>query len=126
MKNNRQLIVHADIAVNLSPQDIDDIMCCALEGGISHWCCKVEVEGKYLGEYASEQISRNGALILHDREEDKVFRLTLEHFLRGFQLYLEQGCHVSVEDNSVDTGDIDAVDADCIVQLGLFGEVVYG
>lgn len=51
---------------------------------------------------------------------------TIEQFMQGFRLYLEQGCHVNIEDNAIDTCDIDASDADCIVQFGIFGEVVYG
>ncbi len=126
MTDSKKFPVHAEIVVNLTMQDIDDIMCAALEGGINYWCSEAEVDGDYLGEYASEQISRNGTLKLHDSEEDKVYELTLEKFCQGFRLYLEQGCHIAIEDNAVDTCDIDANDADCIIQLGLFGEVVYG
>lgn len=47
--------------VEVTNQDIDDIMCTALEGGITYWCRRAEVVGgKYLGEYAHEQISRGG------------------------------------------------------------------
>ena len=42
------------------------------------------------------------------------------------KLYFEQGCHVQVEDNSIDAGDVDANDADCIVQFALFEKVVFG
>lgn len=126
MNNDMIFPVHAEIVVNLTMKDIDDIMCTALEGGITYWCCKADVVGEYLGEYAHEQISRNGTLLLHDSEEEKTYQFTLEHFVQGFRLYLEQGCHVQVEDNSIDTSDIDANDADCIVQLGLFEEVVFG
>lgn len=126
MNSDKKFPVHAEIVVNLTMQDIDDIMCLALEGGITYWCCEAEVVGEYLGEYAHEQISRNGTLLLHYSEEDKEYQFTLEHFVQGFRLYLEQGCHIAVEDSAIDTGDLDANDADCIVQFGLFGEVLYG
>ena len=58
-------------------------MCTALEGGINYWCCKAEVVGEYLGEYASEQISRGGELKLYDAEEDEVYTLTLDKLLKG-------------------------------------------
>jgi len=83
----------------------------AMEGGICYWCRKAEVVGEYLGEYASDQISRGGALILHDAESAQTWELTLEKFLNGVKLYFEQGCHVNVEDNAIDTCDIDANDA---------------
>lgn len=50
--------IKAEISVRISTEDIDDIVTTALEGGICYWCRRAEVKGKYLGEFASEQISR--------------------------------------------------------------------
>lgn len=69
--------------VEFDNECIDDIMATALEGGITYWCDDAEVVGDYLGEYASEQISRGGTLKLHDSEEDKTYELTLDKFLVG-------------------------------------------
>lgn len=55
--------VRAEITVNISQKDIDDIMYTALDS-ITYWCREAEVVGKYLGEYASDQISRGGSLIV--------------------------------------------------------------
>ena len=82
--------------------------------------------GDYLGEYASEQIARGGTLRLYDAESSASWELTREKFLNGVKLYLEEGNHVSVEDNALDAADIDANDADCIIQFALFGEVTFG
>ena len=101
-------------------------MVTALEGGINYWCRRAKVVGEYLGEAASDQISRGGSLILYDAESSDKWELTLEKFLNGVKLYFEQGCHVQVEDNAIEIGDIDAGDADCIVQFALFGEAVFG
>lgn len=124
--SEKKFTVRPQIEVNLTQQDIDDIMVAALEGGINYWCREAEVVGKYLGEYASDQISRGGSLIFHDTESSDKWELTLEKFLNGVKLYFEQGCHVRVEDNAIDAGDIDANDADCIIQFSLFGEVQFG
>ena len=124
--SEKKFTVRAQIEGNLSQQDIDDIMVTALEGGINYWCRRAKVVGEYLGEAASDQISRGGSLILHDSESSDKWELTLEKFLNGVKLYFEDGCHVQVEDNRIDAGDIDAGDADCIIQLALFGEVVFG
>lgn len=124
--SEKKFTVRPQIEVNLTQQDIDDIMVTALEGGINYWCRKAKVVGEYLGEYASEQISRGGSLTLYDAESGDKWELTLEKFLNGVKLYFEQGCHVQVEDNSIDAGDIDANDADCIVQFALFEKVVFG
>lgn len=126
MYEGRRFDILAEIRVSLTQQDIDDIMATALEGGINYWCRKAEVVGEYLGEYASEQISRGGSLTLYDAESSDKWELTLEKFLNGVKLYFEQGCHVQVEDNSIDAGDVDANDADCIVQFALFEKVVFG
>ena len=124
--SEKKFTVRPQIEVNLTQQDIDDIMVTALEGGINCWCQEAKVVGEYLGEYASDQISRGGSLILYDAESNDKWELTLEKFLNGVKLYFEQGCHVQVEDNAIDAGDIDANDADCIIQFALFGEVVFG
>jgi hypothetical protein len=113
----------------LTAQDIDDIMVGALEGGINYWCGCAEVVGDYLGEYASEQISRGGTLKLYDIEdEDEVYELTLEKFLNGFKLWIENGYDeygALQQDGTVDCCEIDAACADAIVQLALFGEIVF-
>ena len=51
----------------VSKSDIDYIMCCALENGISGWSDDVKVCGEYLGEYIFEQISEGGCLLIHDK-----------------------------------------------------------
>lgn len=120
--------VEIKMNVKLTEEDIDDIMCAALEGGISYWCRKAEVVGEYLGEYASEQISRGGTLRLYDSEDDEVYELTLENLLHGFELWVIGGydTYGSVSNGEVDTMEIDAEKADQIVQLALFDEIIYG
>ena len=119
---NKNIIVTAE--------DIDDIMCSALEGGITYWCDEAEVVGDYLGEFASEQISKGGKLLLHDAEDmDEVYELTREKLLDGIkraiaeQYYEDYGW---VDGNRLDCCQIDAEVADCIVQLALFHDIVFG
>lgn len=117
--------------VEVTNQDIDDIMCTALEGGITYWCRKAEVVGgKYLGEYAHEQISRGGSLMLYDTEISDKWELTLDKFKQGLQLYLSENTE-AIDGNDagiyqLDTSYIDAYEADEIIQYALFGEVVFG
>lgn len=127
--------VQPKVSIKLSEADIDDIMCAALEGGICYWCCQAKVVGEYLGEYAHEQIARGGTLKLYDAESDDVWELTREKFLNGVKLYAEQyrlplmtdGClNTSEIESRIDVFEIDGDAADCIVQLALFGEVVFG
>ena len=116
------------VPVTITSEDIDDIMVAALEGGITHWCRRVEVVGESLGEYASDQISRGGSLMLYDIESSDKWELTLDKFLRGLTKAIEDGAPITInaEDGSVDMSDMDADCADTIVQYALFGEVVFG
>lgn len=118
----------AAIPVVLKSEDIDDIMCTAIEGGITYWCDRAEVVGERLGKYASEQISRGGALRLHDAESSDVWELTRDKLIEGFKRWLEydSGETGVLAGSEVDTSAIDAECADVIVQFALFGEVVFG
>lgn len=129
MSAEKKFEVHAETVFQLTQQDVDDIMVGALEGGINYWCREAEVVGDYLGEYASDQISRGGKLILHDAESSDKWELDLEKFLNGMKLWVQNGDDnygAVQKDGTVDTCQIDAEMADLIVQYALFGEVVFG
>ena len=114
----------AKIEVKLTDQDIDDIMSSALDGGIGYWCEKaVVVGGKYFGEYASEQISRGGSLMLH--HEDGKNELTIKNLLKGIKRVIAEG-RLTVNDGRIDCGDVDGEIADMIVQYAIFDELVFG
>lgn len=131
--------IKVELDVIVTQQDIDDIVTTALEGGINYWCRKAEVVGDYLGEYASDQISRGGTLRLYDREVDADYGLDRDRLLIGIRKYLEDpekpydilesssdsvGC--SKGESTLDTCMVDGAVADMIVQYALFGEIVYG
>lgn len=115
--------------VIVTQEDIDDIMASALEGGITYWCCKAEVvQDKYYGEFASDQISRGGSLRLYDNEDDEQYILTLDKFLKGVRLAIKDGYGNDwfSDDARLNCAVIDGEAADIIVQMALFGEVVFG
>ena len=115
----------------VTDEDIDDIMVSALEVGINYWCKRVDVVGEYLGECASEQISRGGSLVLVPFEEDEPKSIDKRAILNGVKMYLESSekpydILESGEDGlEIDTCMVDAVVADMIVQYAAFGEQVY-
>lgn len=113
-------------SVKVTDEDIDDIMCSALEGGICYWCDRAEVAGDYLGEYAHEQISRGGTLLLHDREGEAAVRLTLEKFMYGLRRFLSGNLAKVVFKGRIDPGEIDGARADSIIQYAVFDEIIYG
>ena len=134
MEAEKRFEIRTKITVYLTQQDIDDIMVSAFEGGINYWCRRVVVQGDYLGEYASEQISRGGKLSIwldDPFEDDKTcYVLDRDKFLAGFKLWIESDGDsydtIDDSDGSVDCGQIDAICADEIIQYALFGEVVFG
>lgn len=127
MDRGKKYSVSAVINFVVSDEDIDDIMSAALDGGITYWCCKAEVVGEYLGEYASEQISRGGTLRLYDVEDGTVSELTLDKLLNGLRLWIEnERAFELTEAGRLDVGHIDAFAADAIIQYALFNDVVFG
>lgn len=124
----RGYFISYETTVNLTTRDIDDIMAAALEGGITYWCRKAEVVGEYRGEYASEQISRGGKLVLYDAESSDTWTLTRDKLLEGVKLWLTNGMDIDhgVCEGKLDTSVIDSAQADCIIQYAIFGRVVFG
>lgn len=123
-----------EMTVSLTTQDVDDIMASALEGGINYWCSEAEVVEKLrAADWGHEQIARGGKLLLHlhepfDESGTEVYELTLEKFVRGFKMWLENGGASSgaIVDEGIDTCTIDAVSSDTIIQYAVFGEPVFG
>ena len=129
MDKGKKFEVKAEINVTLTQEDIDDIMCSALEGGICYWASEAEVvEDKRCADWGHEQIARGGALILHDAESSDKWELTLEKFLNGFKLWLENNGdrYGAVYCGKVVTSEIDGEMADMIVQYAIFGQLMFG
>lgn len=128
-KNNRYIVTQ---------ESIDDILASAFEGGINYWCGEAEVVDEYLGEYASEQISRGGkvnlSIIDDDGEIEDVKTLELDAVLEGIKRricdYEDNGIkrygisEGSNEEIRFDV-DFDSWDADVIVQYAIFGKIVF-
>lgn len=125
------VVLKLELEVVVTQEDIDDIMTGALEGGINYWCGEAEVVGNYLGEYASEQISRGGQLILYDIEEDETYTLDREKFMKGLKMYFEKPHPYNILeeiDNKlrIDTCNADDTVCDMIIQYALFDDIVFG
>jgi hypothetical protein len=125
--------IKAEINVTITDEDVDAIMATALEGGITYWADRVQAVDGYLGEYASDQISRGGKLRIHleepfDENDTEWYELDMEAFIKGIRLWLENGCdeYGAVSGGKIDPCDVDGDMADMIIQYALFGEVVFG
>lgn len=113
-----------EIKIKVTEEDIDDICCTAFEGGINYWVDYV----KYTSDdYASEYVAKGGSITMYGFDDDEEFRLDRNVILNGIEKYISEfGSENLISDGKIETYNIDAEIADCIVQLGLFGEIVYG
>lgn len=80
--------------VVVTEEDVDDIMCSALEGGITYWCDSARVQkDKRVASWGHEQIARGGELKIHvcepfDDEDTEWYTLNKEKFMKGLEMYL--------------------------------------
>lgn len=130
-------VLNIGFKVVITPEDIDDIMVSALEGGINYWADEAKVEeDKRVAAWGHERISRGRCLKIHtmepfDEDDTEWYELTKEKFLKGIERYIAQptsGDFLEFVDHElrIDAGNVDAVVADAIIQYALFGEIIYG
>lgn len=117
--------------LELSDKEVVNIYTTALEGGIGYWAVCDEYRWQYLYEDWENDIVKpldpdQVLVVLSDTEETdfKDEELTPAKIRAGTKLLIEQYPHLyQILD---DEFHVDANGADAIVQLGLFGEIVYG
>ena len=122
--------------IKVTGEDIEDIMCTALEGGINYWADYDRNDEEYLPymDYDDEPFSELCAKILMNGGRfwlislDEYFSFTLDKLMTGIQRWIDGGYDMygAVDGDELDCGNIDSECADCIIQLALFGEIVYG
>jgi hypothetical protein len=122
------LILKTEITV--TEEDIDDIMCTALEGGINHWAVSATCERTDHIDYTHEALSQGSPItikVFDEQREEHV--LTKEKFMKGLQKAADEGRLYWQDPGDgleLDVGAIDAEIADVIVQYAIFGDIVYG
>ena len=123
--------IKIEMEIEVTDQDIDDIVCTAFEGGINYWCDGIEIVGALLGNYTHEQISKDGYLYLYDIEDDEEkWILTKSRLLNGIKMYITnsttRGYPSILYGKQIDTCEIDSCIADMIIQFALFEDIIYG
>jgi len=128
-----------NIEVKITSTEIDHIICTAIEGGINYWCesyygsggdFSLLPENQVAMKYEWEHLVYGGYLTM-DEDGNIEHKLDQESFMKGLQMWIDK--HPSNVDiitlpnkyTTINTGQIDADDADCIVQYALFGELKY-
>lgn len=116
------------------------VLSAAFEGGIGYWSVADDIERS--GDYPDGDWNY-AAMTLFEHDGDNApgdcelaegicqgHRVTLDTVAHGVSLYVKSDYRlapaVRQASRENDAGDIDADLADVIVQLGIFGEIVYG
>lgn len=126
------------VEVEVPTKFLTDVLTVAVDGGINYWIARCDrvVRAEDLSVYAVEGIEVEGDDAEYNISVDTV-QLGLHRLLRGsVQVNGSIRGHLfaAVSDllspdlstRKHAAGEIDADAADCIVQAGLFGEIVYG
>lgn len=115
------------VPLEISQERIEDLLCCAFEGGIGYWA-QVREEGG-TGTYLHEKaLSDAGFVTLEDSTGEGwpsqvAAHLTRETIIVGLQVmaakYPKHFADFMEENEDAETGDV-------LAQCALFGEVVFG
>ena len=103
-------------------QLIDDIIVTALEGGINYWAdrCRILTYGDAKeGDPASTVVAKGGTITIREAETEKIYVLNRDMVLKGISKFIKE------QKDFTDCADLDANDADLIVQYALFNEIVF-
>lgn len=145
--------VPVTLTLTLAPEQgtLHDIFTTAIEGGINYWC-RVARYHWSVDDKGDERDYAFFAEVLDSEDEDEDDdgddgilatpsprrRIDAEVILRGLVAYAsmppterrfplrEKAIRLLMGGEVADAVDYDAEDADCIVQMGLFGQLVYG
>jgi len=111
-------------------QFLSDVFTIALEGGIDYWAVVVEYHhSEDLDFYAIISDCCEGDETFPDSRIDKnIIIKGINEIINNKNLKISETIRVRIKEanRSNNAGLIDAGDADCIVQVGLFGELVFG
>lgn len=103
----------------------------ALEGGIGYWSIATAY---HWSDDAGCEDWRGFFANIEDDVDGGEYRIDANTISRGYRLALQKRDEIAWSDGKppfvvrdyLDDWDFDSMDADCIVQLGIFGEVRYG
>ena len=110
------------VEANVTAEAIENIVVSSLEGASSYWCDLDNTTPEWdnkpedlpASQYATQLLLEGKTVTLYDIEdEDERWELTLPKILKGIGMALSQGYNIT--DN-----------VDEVLQLSLFGELVYG
>ena len=138
-----EITINIPMNLDVSGDDLDNILVTAFEGGSNYWIDKVEVRDYKGCELASHVVSKGGAVWIcldnnpvgaeiKDKEYYK-WVINRKKLLRAIsRWFTEYYYHRQIVKHNLEMPssfsdiDFDAGDTDIIIQLAIFKEVIYG
>jgi len=108
--------IQIPININISNEDIDDILEKALNEGSLHWCYDAKCNHNI-------PVSKGGSLLIYGMD-GSVYKLTLSKIMWGIQQAMPYLARV-INGINLDVRSINSDDADFIIQLAIFNELVF-
>ncbi len=121
-----------NVQLELDQEFVNDVLITAFEGGIGYWCRSMEeLSGNRGKDALKPDYFAPAGFEWRFQDEDKNWiekTLTIDTFIEGIEKFLGRADSkiTTDEPGKLYAGDIDANDADSIVQLAIFGDYVYG
>ena len=120
--------------IEISDELIENILCCAFEGGITYWACNVSCKdredmkkvGGYKHEYLTKTKLKDAVMYIHDTYSSEKHPITKKSIIDALQKMDDPEYKCTKALNRILDEEYDADDADLVVQNACFGEVVYG
>jgi len=127
------ITIQQDVVITV--EDLMDIMDAA-GYGINGWADAILHVGEWLGDDTCEHLANGGKVKICLREPiekggKRSYEMDKEMLLKGIKMYLDDDdkpyeiLYNNGVRTEIDTGDVDAVVADMMVQYALFGEIVF-
>lgn len=126
MRKERQFFTLPYSGTQIRREEIDNILYEAFNaGGIAGWADRIFASEwkQKCGKKAYEHIGMGGSILIHDTIDNRVYLLDGKRLLKGIELYIGSDGESICDGEIVKKVGIN--DANCIVQLAIFGKVKY-
>jgi hypothetical protein len=120
----------------ITPYDqlLFDVFATAIEGGINYWATVSDYHVWLDGMVGVNDVFGFYAVITDEEGDGTTYRIDRKTMAKGYELATTTVCNVYWQCErppfhsavTEDGWDHDALDADAVLQLGIFGKVIYG
>ena len=122
-----------NIKREISDELIERVLCCAFEGGITYWANNISCEdnkdmkkvGGWKHEYLTKTKKKDAVIYIHDSESEEKYPITKKSIIDALQKMDTFNNYRQALDRILNET-YDADDADIMVQIACFKEVIYG